>query len=76
MSPSGRRAARRGGERGVETFIVENFMGKKLTINCGNDDVFTGVVEDCLNNVLTLRGEHTLVYINVERIVSFQESAR
>ena len=67
----------------MEAFIMENLLEKRVTINCGSNNLFTGIIKNCLNKVIFLEvnsnesentesKHHNLIYINVDKIISIK----
>lgn len=54
----------------MQSFIVEQYLNKYVDIYCGEPDVFKGVVQTCVDNVLTLNNEGILTYIAIDKIIS------
>ncbi|MEM4756199.1 MAG: MM0924 family protein [Candidatus Woesearchaeota archaeon] len=61
-------------ESGLEAFITQQFLGKVITVNCGDDMVFTGEVSSCSNHVLSLKTREGYMHVNVEKIISIKEA--
>jgi len=57
----------------METFIVENFMNKRISLNCGEGNIYTGIVKSCIKHFISLETEHGVVHISINKIISIKE---
>jgi hypothetical protein len=54
----------------MQSFIVEQLQGEVVDVYCGGPDVFSGKVESCAGNVLTLAQDGKYTYIAIDKIIA------
>lgn len=55
----------------MQSFIMENHMGEVIDVYCGGPDIFSGKVETCVDNVLTIEQDGKYTYIAIDKIIAF-----
>ena len=58
------------GENLMQSFIVEQYLNKAVDVYCGGPDIFSGTVESCDDNVLTLNNEGKLTHVAIDKIIA------
>jgi hypothetical protein len=54
----------------MQSFIVEQLRGEGVDVYCGGPDVFSGRIESCADNVLTLEENEKRTYIAIDKIIA------
>jgi len=54
----------------MQSFIVEHLRGEVVDVYCGGPDVFSGRIESCADNVLTLEQNEKYTYIAIDKIIA------
>lgn len=53
-----------------QCFITGHYLNKAVDIYCGGPDVFTGTIEACADNVLTLNNKGKYTHVAVDKIIA------
>ncbi|AKB51839.1 hypothetical protein MSBRW_2586 [Methanosarcina barkeri str. Wiesmoor] len=53
-----------------QCFIVEHYLNKAVDVYCGGPDVFTGTIEACADNVLTLKNDGKYTHVAIDKIIA------
>jgi hypothetical protein len=54
----------------IQSFIVERCLNKAIDVYCGGPEIFSGTVEACDDNILTLNNEGKLTYVVTDKIIA------
>ena len=54
----------------MQSFIVEQYLNKAVDVYCGGPDIFSGTVESCDDNVLTLNNKGKLTHVAIDKIIA------
>ncbi|MDY9928032.1 MULTISPECIES: MM0924 family protein [unclassified Methanosarcina] len=54
----------------MQPFIVEHQLGEVIDVYCGGPDIFSGKVEACADNVLTLGKDGKYTHISIDKIIA------
>jgi hypothetical protein len=54
----------------MQSFIVEHLRGEVVDVYCGGPDVFSGRVESCADNVLTIEQNGKYTYVAIDKIIA------
>jgi len=53
-----------------QCFIIGHYLNKVVDVYCGGTDVFTGTIEACADNVLTLNNKGKYTHVAVDKIIA------